>query len=80
MIEHTCAIKDNGNNLNVGEEHLYKLGAGYNDSIISTPVSLQNSAYNSFIKIAGETYSTCGITIDNQILCWGYGQDGRSGK
>jgi len=73
-----CAITNAGAAWCWGSNQGEKLGAATSPGLSAgAPVPVQGG--HSFLSIANGTYHTCAIDNANQVFCWGYELDGRTG-
>jgi len=77
---HTCALDENGAAFCWGENNVGELGAGLDGwDFINRPVRVAGG--HSFRKLAaGHFGTTCGVTTDDDLYCWGYGNSANLGN
>ena len=74
---HTCGLTEAGKAYCWGDNANKQVGTTSTIADYSTPEPAATEY--SFIDIAIEPYSTCGLTKDHKIYCWGDANDGRLG-
>jgi alpha-tubulin suppressor-like RCC1 family protein len=75
---HTCGVSTTGTAYCWGNNTSGQLGIGIFDTVPhAKPVAVASSLQ--FRKIALSARATCGITVDDQLLCWGYNGLGQLG-
>lgn len=75
---HTCGIATSGTAYCWGNNTSGQLGIGTFDSVPhAKPTPVVSSMQ--FRKIALSARATCGVTVDDQLLCWGYNALGQLG-
>jgi alpha-tubulin suppressor-like RCC1 family protein len=78
-IYNTCALTDGGDVYCWGSNRLNQLGNGTTiDS--ATPVLITMPRRIKFTSIASSGYSTCGLTTNGTVYCWGYNAFGQLGN
>jgi alpha-tubulin suppressor-like RCC1 family protein len=73
-----CALANTGAAWCWGSNQGEKLGVPNAGSLSSFPIAV--SGGHNFLTIANGTYHTCGVDNVNQVYCWGYNLDGRTGQ
>lgn len=74
---HACGISTAGTLYCWGNNTSGQLGIGIVDSVPHAPVAIASSL--KFRTVALSARSTCAISVDDQLLCWGYNGLGQLG-
>ena len=75
---HSCAIDTNQKAWCWGSHSLGQLGSDFDDFISTVPLPVAGDI--SFKTISAGNYDTCGIDVNGQAYCWGYGAYGMLGN
>jgi alpha-tubulin suppressor-like RCC1 family protein len=78
-IYNTCALTASGDVYCWGSNRLNQLGNGTTTDS-TTPVLITMPAGIKFTSIASSGYSTCGLTTNGTVYCWGYNAFGQLGN
>jgi len=74
-LRHTCAVKENGSGVCWGSNHLGRLGDGTRDDRLE-PVTVIGLP-NDLRAISAGSAHTCGLTVDDSVVCWGTNGNGQ---
>lgn len=77
-INHTCALDISGDAYCWGSPSQGRLGNGTTSGIKTTPSLVLGG--HKFIQITAGRRFTCGLTVDNDALCWGNNSHGELGN
>lgn len=75
---HTCGLSADGTAWCWGSREFGQLGDGSVTGMSAQPVAVQTTAR--FTQIAAGGFTTCGVTVERQVLCWGAGISGVLGN
>lgn len=81
-IEHSCALKDNGNMWCWGRGSYGKLGNGESrNKHYATQVKTDGSTYlKNIAQISAGSFHTCALDLEHRVWCWGRGNNGQLGR
>ena len=75
---HTCGIEAGTNTVYCwGNNHRGQAGSSVGTDPVTTPMAI-NGGF-SFVEVATGWYHTCGVTTEEQLLCWGNNDLGQLG-
>jgi alpha-tubulin suppressor-like RCC1 family protein len=75
---HTCALTADGTAYCWGSREFGQLGDGGTSGIAAAPFAVNTS--EKFTHIAAGGFTTCGVTTNHRVLCWGAGAAGALGN
>ncbi len=77
-VSHTCGVTIEGTGYCWGNNGVGQLGAGIPDKNSTVPIPV--AATMRWSVISTGAYHTCGVTVDEKTLCWGFGGFGQLGN
>jgi alpha-tubulin suppressor-like RCC1 family protein len=78
--DHACAVREDGRAVCWGDNHDDQLGQD-SGSVLSLMFEAPQpiTSTRSFVSLSAAFEVTCGVTSDQQLVCWGTGADGQIG-